>query len=248
MTREAYSAGFKLHASGSDDTLDVGMPIDISDVLHVLAHELRTPSGIAQGYLRMLLEDRLTTESDRRRALEQAQHALARVSQLSHESSRLADWYDRETERRAGEVDARALIERAIADAALEPAPLARVDLAPGSARVSSLDHAMLTSALSSLLKATARELQKQPCVIAAGRNGNVAVDILIGGDDQLPTLGRGPSAASAGALALERGGLGLSLVLAAAVFDAHRAVLWTVGGARSAVGIRLALKEGADQ
>ena len=30
------------------------MHVDIGKVLHVLAHELRTPAGIAQGYIRML--------------------------------------------------------------------------------------------------------------------------------------------------------------------------------------------------
>jgi signal transduction histidine kinase len=45
------------------------MSVDISDILHVLAHELRTPVGIAHGYVRLLLEERLSQESDRRRAL-----------------------------------------------------------------------------------------------------------------------------------------------------------------------------------
>src|SRR5687768_14647504 len=46
--------------SNACDTLDVGMPVDTGHVLHVLAHELRTPTGIAQGYARLLLDDRLT--------------------------------------------------------------------------------------------------------------------------------------------------------------------------------------------
>ena len=72
------------------------MPVDFSDILHVLAHELRTPVGIAHGYVRLLLEERLPQESDRRRALEQMQKALGRLTELSHESSRLATWYQRD--------------------------------------------------------------------------------------------------------------------------------------------------------
>ena len=74
------------------------MPVDIGDLLHVLAHELRTPVGIAHGYVRLLLEDRLPQEADRRRALEQLQKALSRLTDLSHESSALANWFEREAQ------------------------------------------------------------------------------------------------------------------------------------------------------
>src|SRR5262245_59098900 len=82
--------GFKLHAIGGDGRLDVGMPVEIGNVLHVLAHELRTPAGIAQGYLRMLMDDRLTDPADRRKAIEQAQKAVARISEITNEGSQLA--------------------------------------------------------------------------------------------------------------------------------------------------------------
>ena len=75
------------------------MPVDISDILHVLAHELRTPVGIAHGYVRLLLEDRLHQEADRRRALEQMQKALGRLSDLSHESTALASWFEQDATR-----------------------------------------------------------------------------------------------------------------------------------------------------
>ena len=97
------------------------MPVDISNVLHVLAHELRTPTGIAQGYVRMLLEDRLTDPADRQRALEQTQKALARVSELSHESTRLAAWFEDERGPDAHGSTCATLLERVAADAGVEP-------------------------------------------------------------------------------------------------------------------------------
>src|SRR5262245_45070137 len=72
------------------------MPVDIGQILHVLAHEVRTPVGVAHGYIRLLLEGRLPTEHDQRRAIEQLQKALTRLTDLSHESTALANFFERD--------------------------------------------------------------------------------------------------------------------------------------------------------
>jgi signal transduction histidine kinase len=224
------------------------MAVDISGVLHVLAHEFRTPSGIAQGYLRMLLDDRLTTAADQRRALEQALQALGRISELTRESSRLAEWCENNQERASNDVDARVFVDQVVADAAVEPAPLVAVNVAAGAASLSCLDGSALIGAVVSLLRATARELLKEPCAFRATLDAQSGLDLLIGRADQLSVLTAGPHTPDAGPLALERGGLGLSLVIATAVLDAHGALVWTVNGSRSSVGIRLPVKERAHQ
>jgi signal transduction histidine kinase len=63
----------------------------IERTLHVLIHDIRTPVGVAQGYLRLLREDRLPTPDERQRAITQAQQALDRVSQLCSDAAALAD-------------------------------------------------------------------------------------------------------------------------------------------------------------
>jgi signal transduction histidine kinase len=63
----------------------------IERTLQVLIHDIRTPVGVAQGYLRLLREDRLPTPDDRQRAISQAQQALDRVSQLCSDAAVLAD-------------------------------------------------------------------------------------------------------------------------------------------------------------
>jgi signal transduction histidine kinase len=63
----------------------------IERTLQVLIHDIRTPVGVAQGYLRLLHEDRLPTPDDRQRAISQAQQALDRVSQLCSDAAVLAD-------------------------------------------------------------------------------------------------------------------------------------------------------------
>ncbi|MGD9902033.1 MAG: histidine kinase dimerization/phospho-acceptor domain-containing protein [Vicinamibacterales bacterium] len=59
--------------------------------LHVLIHDVRSPLGVAQGYLRMLREDRLPTPEARTRAIAQTQEALDRVARLCDDAARLAD-------------------------------------------------------------------------------------------------------------------------------------------------------------
>jgi hypothetical protein len=57
--------------------------------LHVLIHDIRTPVGVAQGYLRLLREDRLPPGDQRERALAQAQLALDKVSGLCTDAAAL---------------------------------------------------------------------------------------------------------------------------------------------------------------
>jgi signal transduction histidine kinase len=223
------------------------MPVDIGNVLHVLVHELRTPAGIAQGYLRMLADDRLTEPADRRKAMEQAQKAVTRITEIASESSRLAGWFDRADATKSERIDARALIDRVVNDAAASTALLARVDVEPSAGAVETVDADTLAAALVAITKATARELGNQPCAFSARLVGQ-SIDMWIGAEQQFGALGAGPSAVGAGPLALERGGVGLSLVFAAAVLETHGAMAWTTNGSRSTVGIRLPIGERALQ
>lgn len=225
------------------------MPVDIGNLLHVLAHELRTPAGIVQGYLRMLMDDRLTDPADRRKAIEQALRATTRVSELATEGSRLASWVEQAQAPPGERVDARALIDRVVAGASDGAAVASRVDIAPAAGQVATVDAEALTNALIAVTKATLRELRNKPCTIAARvANGDAidAIDMWIGLEDQFVALDAGPAAPDAAPLALERGGVGLSLVYAAAVLETHGATAWTVNGSRTTVGIRLPIAERA--
>lgn len=217
------------------------MSVDLNDVLHVLAHELRTPVGIAHGYVRLLLEERLTQESDRRRALEQMQKALGRLSDLSYESTALAAWYEQDHSTSQA-VAARTLIEHVAAAQYDFPVTVATADV-PDRAVVSTIDQASLCHALTGLVRATARELRGTTCDVVA-RVVNGTFEMLTGPEELLDALGRGPAAAEAGPVTLERGGLGLALVHAAIVLDAHGAQRWTMNGSRQTVGVRLPAEE----
>jgi len=53
---------------------------EFATALNVLLHELRTPLSVAQGYLRLLLENRLSDPTERQRAINQSMEALGRIS------------------------------------------------------------------------------------------------------------------------------------------------------------------------
>jgi hypothetical protein len=193
----------------------------------------------------MLMDDRLTDPADRRKAIEQAQRAIARVSELANEGSLLASWMEQQAlpDRR---IDARVLVDRVVAGASNGAAVSSRVDITPEAGDVRTIDADALTNALVAVTKVTARELRNKPCTLAAQVAEGAALDLWIGLEDQFSTLHAGPAAPDAGPLALERGGVGLSLVYASAVLERHGATVWTVNGARTTVGIRLPFEERA--
>ena len=216
------------------------MPVEINDILHVLAHELRTPVGIVHGYVRLLLEDRLPCEADRRRALEQMQKALARLSDLSHETTALAAWYEVPASD-TNLSEARAIIE-GVRSASYE-FPVDFHTSAVTTETIHTHDSARLTSALADIVRATARELRGQPCAVSMGVHDR-RLELLAGRPEDVAGLAAGPRAADSGPLILERGGLGLALVHAAVVLDAHGAERWALKGSRQTAGIRLPLED----
>jgi two-component system sensor histidine kinase BaeS len=63
------------------------MRADLERLLHKLLHDLRTPLGVAHGYLRLLQEGRLPTEAERDRALTGTRNALGRMSDICSDAS-----------------------------------------------------------------------------------------------------------------------------------------------------------------
>ena len=217
------------------------MSVDIGDILHVLAHELRTPVGIAHGYIRLLLEDRLPQEAERRRALEQLQKALGRLSDLSQESSALANWFERD-DGVVAPVNARSILEAALAVPIGSPVT-ADTSRVPETAIIGTADRPQLEKALASMVRSTARELRGRPCQVT-GRADGRELQLLIGDAAQFDALDAGPDASGAGPMPIDRGGLGLSLVHARVVLDANGGRCWSANGSRQAIGVRLPMSD----
>ncbi|MCI0437260.1 MAG: hypothetical protein L0271_27030, partial [Gemmatimonadetes bacterium] len=115
----------------------------------------------------------------------------------------------------------------------------------PSSAGIVTPDADALAGAIVTVVGATARELNGEECVVAA-RLHSAHVNLLMGPVERVDFLEAGRATADAGPLLLERGGLGLALVHAALVLDAHGAERWTVQHSRQTAGIRLRLSEGS--
>ncbi|HXT69472.1 MAG TPA: histidine kinase dimerization/phospho-acceptor domain-containing protein [Vicinamibacterales bacterium] len=64
---------------------------DAERVLRVLLHDLRTPLGVAQGYLRMMQEGRLTAAAETERAVTKALSALGQTARLCQDASDFID-------------------------------------------------------------------------------------------------------------------------------------------------------------
>src|SRR5215210_5010098 len=58
------------------------MQPNLAQVLNTLAHEIRTPLAVSQGYLKLYLDGRLTNGDDTRRAFEQTRQALGALATL----------------------------------------------------------------------------------------------------------------------------------------------------------------------
>jgi hypothetical protein len=213
--------------------------MDWSTTLAVLAHELRAPTQVITGYTRMLAEGRLD-ESQRLRALAQIESAAGRIGLISRHAAELSRW---QSPPGAATDGARLgdLVASAVARSASPDRVSVRLLAQDGDVRVRSLDDAALSEALTTIIDAVSREVIDDRLLVVSRACGSPAArDLLIGADAllQCPDRTAGPSGAVA--LSLERGGLGLALVLAVTVLDAHGASVWTVGSQTGIVGIRL--------
>lgn len=224
------------------------MSVDAALALRVLAHELRSPAAVAQGYVRMLLDGRLTAPADRQRAMEQIRDVLGRVGQLSRQASDTAGWFERAGRAAGDRLDARRMTDDAIAAARQSYELDCTVDVAPGAGTLATVDGPALSTAVAAMIEAIARErpgraTEVRVAVRDADGSAGRALEVLTGGSDRLSGLAAGPASADATPVPLERGGLGLALVIAALVLSAHGAHLWTIDGERGACAIRLPLE-----
>ena len=112
-------------------------------------------------------------------------------------------------------------------------------------------DGQALEAAVAAVIQATAREAGDAPVVVRASvrRDREPAVEVVVGPRARLPAFAEATAGQDAGStlwsddseeFAIGRGGMGLSLVLATVVLDAHAARVWTAAGNRSIAGIRL--------
>lgn len=213
----------------------------------LIAHELRSPASVITGCARMLADGRLG-EADRERVYGQIQRAGARVTMLCEQSSEFARWLRPDaTGLPTSPVPVRTLLTRAAAASAASDR--IALDGGPGSNAPSDLDtlsiaalsRDALTAAVTTLFDLAAREAPDESlgAVIHVDPDGR-SCDILIGPSTALATLPADGGHAQFSQLSLEAGGMGLALVVCAAVVAAHEGGLLTFPNQRNVFGVRL--------
>src|SRR5688572_18382501 len=66
------------------------MQLNLAQVLNTIAHEIRTPLAVSQGYLKLYLDGRLTDADDVQRAFQQTRTALGTLATLCTEMSKVS--------------------------------------------------------------------------------------------------------------------------------------------------------------
>lgn len=206
----------------------------------VLAHELRAPAQVISGYARMLAEGRLD-DGQRQRALTQLESAAGRIGLISRQAAEVAHW-----ESRPGGIPHGVPLGDLVTSATGRSGLPGRISACLGgddqALRVRAIDDLALAAALATIIDSVGREVTDDTILIVSRASRSVdSCDLLIGAG----TLLRPPhhTGEADGPLSLQQGGLGLALVLGAAVLDAHGASVWHVRGQTGIVGVSLRLE-----
>ena len=193
------------------------MQPNLAQVLNTVAHEIRTPLAVSQGYLKLYLDGRLTTLTTAR-ALEQTREALGVLATLCVDMGMVST---------LSEAPAPGVPERvAAADFVGEPAGgQSEVEGAAwqrrrrAARRRSDQQRANdLVHAVAIVAKAAFDEAREapRPCASSAGD----ALVVLAGANDSVAALQSGPGAPKARPVDFAKGGKGLKLIWASFVLD----------------------------
>ena len=199
--------------------------------LNVLIHDLRAPLSVAQGYLRLLQQNRLEAEPDRQRAITQSMEALGRITRLCSDA---AAFVAEPTSVDAPVVAIRAseLVERVTEACTARSSPLTIDTGKELSGTVRSANHDRLVESLAVVLCAVRRSALKEPVRVSVHEEER----FLLGCDDDRAALVSGPPET----FDPWRGGHGIALPLACRTVTEAGGRIWTVADGRGAVGIAL--------
>jgi len=203
------------------------MSISLPATLRLLSHELRTPVGVIQGYLKMLMDGRVE-EHMRPKVIAQIQRAAARVAVIGQQASDLSHWVaNSHTE--THEVSVRQLVDAMSAKAPASLRLTQRISADCEDRAILTLDPAALVEAGSALIEAVGRSYAND-AVVVVDRAGDISgFDLWVtatssGKEGPLSEPERHHERKP---IAFDESGLGLALLVAAAVADAHGGRVW---------------------
>jgi signal transduction histidine kinase len=206
-----------------DDPIDPRWP----KVLSLSVHEFRTPMTVVAGYIRMLLKDRAGALNDQqRRLLEEAEKSCGRLSALIAEVSELSNLEAGTATFNKESTDLHSALRAAIEQLPPLPDRDVRVDLQleDGPAPLTG-DPVKLAQAFSSVIAALRRELVTTDRLVVRVRRASGgdsdAYEVLVGDEPCVQVL-EAETAGQRAAFDEWRGGVGLSLLNARRILNAH--------------------------
>jgi K+-sensing histidine kinase KdpD len=203
--------------------------------LNLLIHDLRAPLSVAQGYLRLLQQNRLEAEPDRVRAIAQSIEALGRIGRLCEDASAFV------AEPAADDGPVRtlavsALVEQVTAACAARCSPLTVIvepEALSGSVRGVHLER--LVESLVVILCAVRRSTRDDSVRVFVHEEEKEARFLLGCDDDRAALVSRPPETFDPW-----RGGHGIALPLACRTISEAGGRIWTCANGRGAVGVAL--------
>jgi hypothetical protein len=213
------------------------MQPNLAQVLNTLAHEIRTPLAVSQGYLKLYLDGRFTNVEDTRKAFEQTRQALGTLATLCVDMGKVSTIAEEGSRGVPERVSAADFVKRLKEQSEIEGA--AWTDGAPGGA-IDTTNHRDLAQAVAIVARAAFDEDRDAPRALRAHADRELVV--LAGAGDSLNQLPSDPGAPEARPVDFARGGKGLKLIWAAFVLERHRVQAWTTPGRRASVGFRIPL------
>jgi hypothetical protein len=214
------------------------MQPNLAQVLNTLAHEIRTPLAVSQGYLKLYLDGRLTNVDDTRKAFEQTRQALGTLATLCVDMGKVSTL----SESGAPGVPTRVPAPEFVTTlrSSEEFGGAAFDDTATPHGAIDTTNARDLAQAIAIVAKTAFDDAREQPHAVKTAGGGTLVV--MAGVNESLPALQEGPEAPHARPVDFGKGGKGLKLIWAAFVLDKHGVQTWTHAEHRASVGFRIPL------
>jgi signal transduction histidine kinase len=201
--------------------------------LHLLIHDLRAPLSVAQGYLRLLHQDRLESPGDRTKALTQTMEALGRIGRLCEDAAAYVA-EDDAAEVPISVVEVRNLVaqvQETCATLCVRPLPFSANGVMSGRIRARRVDR--IAQSVAVILCAVRRSTRNDAVRVSVEEHEKEARFLLGCDEDRAALVSQPPETFDPWS-----GGHGIALPHACRTVTAAGGRIWTLADVRGAIGI----------